>query len=242
MGFFKELDIRIRNGGDDAIAAAVELVGLAEDRRAYEKIMQQSEGEITDIVTVLRGLSFASMSPQADESSSLLRYCVTHAADEIEALRSGQVCWTQASERLPNAGSDDVLVAFDCGDGSHSQSIGWHNGTQWMFYTSSDVRSQWPVSHWMPLPDGPKSAFTAVEVLTVLAIIATLVALIMPAFLAARKNADHMTVPSVVESGDPPESWSLCTVKHSGHWFVVGDQWGLHHPGCPCHTKTAEAE
>jgi hypothetical protein len=63
--------------------------------------------------------------------------------------------WIPVSERLPNAGSDDVLVAFDCGDGSHSQSIGWHNGTQWMFYTSSDVRSQWPVTHWMPLPHPP---------------------------------------------------------------------------------------
>lgn len=157
MGFFKELDIRIRSGGDDAIAAACELVGLVEERRAYEKIMQQPEGENIDIVTVLRGLSFASTSPQADESSSLLHYCVTHAAEEIESLRAGQICWTQASERLPNAGSDNVLVAFDCGDGSHAITIGWHNGAEWMFYTSSDVRCGWPVSHWMPLPDGPKT-------------------------------------------------------------------------------------
>ena len=44
-------------------------------------------GDITDIVTVLRGVGFAAMSPQAGDSASLLHYCVTHAADEIERLR-----------------------------------------------------------------------------------------------------------------------------------------------------------
>jgi prepilin-type N-terminal cleavage/methylation domain-containing protein len=85
-----------------------------------------------------------------------------------------------------------------------------------------------------------RRAFTLVEALTVLAILATLVSLLVPAILAARKNADHMTVPSVAEDSEPPESWTLCTVKHSGHWFVVGDKWGMHHPDCPCQ-KSAEA-
>jgi hypothetical protein len=31
MGYMKELDIRIRNGGDDAIAAACELAGVTMD-------------------------------------------------------------------------------------------------------------------------------------------------------------------------------------------------------------------
>ena len=44
-------------------------------------------GDITDIVTVLRGVGFAAISPQAGDSASLLHYCVTHAADEIERLR-----------------------------------------------------------------------------------------------------------------------------------------------------------
>jgi hypothetical protein len=87
-----------------------------------------------------------------------------------------------------------------------------------------------------------KPAFTIVEALTALAILATLVGLLVPAILAARKNADHMTVPSVAEDSEPPESWTLCTVKHSGHWFVVGDKWGMHHPDCPCRSRTPEAE
>jgi hypothetical protein len=87
-----------------------------------------------------------------------------------------------------------------------------------------------------------KPAFTLVEALTILAILATLVGLLVPAILAARKNADHMTVPSVAEDSEPPESWTLCTVQHSGHWFVVGDKWGMHHPDCPCRSQTPEAE
>ena len=87
MGYMKELDIRIRNGGDDAIAAACELAGLAKERRGYEDVMNATE-DITDIVTVLRGVGFSAVSPQAGDSASLLHYWVTHAADEIERLRS----------------------------------------------------------------------------------------------------------------------------------------------------------
>ena len=91
MGYMKNLEIRIRMGGDDAIAAACEMAGLADMRRAYQDTMN-STGDNADIVTVLRGVGFAAISPQAGESASLLHYCVTHAADEIERLRE---------ERLP---------------------------------------------------------------------------------------------------------------------------------------------
>lgn len=75
MGHMKDLDRRIRQGGDDAVAAACELAGIVKERRGYS--------DITDIVTVLRSIGFASVPP----SASLLHYCVTHAADEIEHLR-----------------------------------------------------------------------------------------------------------------------------------------------------------
>ena len=91
MGYMKTLDIRIRMGGEEAIAAAYEMADLVDMRRAYEDTMN-STGDISDIVTVLRGVGFAAISPQAGESASLLHYCVTHAADEIERLRE---------ERLP---------------------------------------------------------------------------------------------------------------------------------------------
>lgn len=86
MGYMKSLDIRIRMGGEDAIAAAYEMADLVDMRRAYEDTMN-STGDISDIVTVLRGVGFATISPQAGESASLLHHCVKHAADEIERLR-----------------------------------------------------------------------------------------------------------------------------------------------------------
>ncbi len=86
MGYMKNLDIRIRMGGDDAIAAACEMSDLVDERRGYEETMKAT-GDITDIVTVLRGVGFAAISPQAGDSAALLHYCVTHAADEIERLR-----------------------------------------------------------------------------------------------------------------------------------------------------------
>jgi len=49
--------------------------------------------DISEIVTVLRRVSFAAISPQAGDSASLLHYCVTHAADEIERLRMTKQEW-----------------------------------------------------------------------------------------------------------------------------------------------------
>lgn len=35
----------------------------------------------------------------------------------------------------------------------------------------------------------------------------------------------------------PPRNGSIRTWSADGHWWVVGDGWGVHHPGCPCHAK-----
>jgi hypothetical protein len=39
----------------------------------------------------------------------------------------------------------------------------------------------------------------------------------------------------------PPRNGSIRTWAADGHWWVVGDGWGQHHPGCPCGNK-AEVE
>jgi hypothetical protein len=49
--------------------------------------------DITDIVTVLRGVGFSAVSPQAGDSASLLLRVVTAAADEIERLREIERVW-----------------------------------------------------------------------------------------------------------------------------------------------------
>ena len=104
-------------GGDDAIAAACEMANLVDERRSYEETMKAT-GDITDIsdiVTVLRGVCFAAISPQAGQSASLLHYCVTHAADEIERLRLTN------DERAAIADSiKTVSEALDLMDGEES--------------------------------------------------------------------------------------------------------------------------
>jgi hypothetical protein len=47
--------------------------------------------------------------------------------------------------------------------------------------------------------------------------------------------------PTASATATPPRNGSIRTWAADGHWWVVGDGWGQHHPGCPCHAK-AEVE
>jgi hypothetical protein len=143
----KDFDRRIRQGGDDAIAAVGELTELVKERRGYEEVMN-AKGDITDIVTVLRGVGFAAVSPQAGDSASMLHYCVTHAADEIERLREGQR-WIPVEESLPEDGQS-VIVFWsqyrEVGEAVFGKKAGWF---------STDRGGCYDVSHWMRLPVPP---------------------------------------------------------------------------------------
>jgi hypothetical protein len=162
MGYMKDLDIRIRQGGDDAVAAACELAGVAKERRGYEDTMRATS-EITDIVTVLRGVGFASVPPSAGESASLLHYCVTHAADEIEHLRKERR-WIPVAESLPPLmtevlgwhPADRVRAWF-----RHSGTVqgGPQEGTYWESWSPQDRECDDcnvdEPSHWQLLPSPP---------------------------------------------------------------------------------------
>lgn len=150
MSHMKDLDIRLRNGGDDAIAAACELAGLAKERRGYDETMRAGE-DITDVVTVLRSVGFSAVSPQAGDSASLLHQVVTAAADEIERLRNERR-WIPVSERLPK--EDSVVLAF-MPEGSELKPE-----VREMYFVEGEWmndRGHWPeVTHWMPLPEPPE--------------------------------------------------------------------------------------
>jgi len=152
MGYMKDLDIRIRNGGDDAIAAACELADLSKARRGYDDTMRAKE-DITDVVTVLRGVGFVSVSPEASDSASLLHRVVMAAADEIEHLRKERR-WIPVSERVPEIGEHVLACWVQRKDGMATAVRRELNGkTVW------SAADQWneidPPIAWMPLPEPP---------------------------------------------------------------------------------------
>jgi 2-polyprenyl-6-methoxyphenol hydroxylase-like FAD-dependent oxidoreductase len=163
MGHVKDLLVTIHNGGDNAVQAAVALAGLEKHMQAQVAI-DNATGDITDIVTVLRGVGFAALSPSADSSTSLLHYCVNHAADEIERLRDERR-WVAVSERLPPLLTevlgwhpDDRVRAWF----RHSGTVqgGPRKGVYWESWTPQDrecddcnVKAP---THWLPLPEPPE--------------------------------------------------------------------------------------
>jgi hypothetical protein len=162
MGHIKDLLITIHNGGDEAVEAAVALAGLEKHMQAQVAI-DNATGDITDIVTVLRGAGFAALSPSADQSASLLHYCVNHAADEIERLREERL-WISVEEQLPQE-YETVLVATDgkvsAGEIRFPDEECGMTEPWWMVFKDRRNRSpSWAgmvsfsdVTHWMPLPE-----------------------------------------------------------------------------------------
>jgi hypothetical protein len=159
MGYMKNLDIRIRSGGDDAIAAACELADLAKARRGYDDTMQAVE-DITDVVTVLRGVGFSSVAPEAGDSASLLHRVVMAAADEIEHLRNERR-WVPVSERLPDRDAN-VLAVWHDGERRRVSELlfvdysepGEPSHPEWVWEVQRIPHSL--VTHWMPLPEPPE--------------------------------------------------------------------------------------
>ncbi len=83
-----------------------------------------------------------------------------------------------------------------------------------------------------------RAALTLVEAIVAVAIIATLLCMLAPTIMPARSGVGD----SPTSRNEPPDSWSLSTVKNGGHWWVVGNRWGAHHPDCPCRERQAEKE
>jgi hypothetical protein len=61
-------------------------------------------------------------------------------------------------------------------------------------------------------------------------------------FASGRKHGrEEPPPPTASATATPPRNGSIRTWEADGHWWVVGDGWGVHHPGCPCGAK-AEVE
>lgn len=88
-----------------------------------------------------------------------------------------------------------------------------------------------------------RRGFTLIEVVVVLAILATLCGLLAPAFFAARDAATTQQKAPAADSG-PPSTMYLYTVQHDGHWWIIerAARHFEHHPDCPCRSRKPEVE
>lgn len=82
-----------------------------------------------------------------------------------------------------------------------------------------------------------RKSFTLIEVLVMLAILAVIAALLVPAFMSANRVATQASAETTIGSV------RLTTIEYEGHKFVVGTHvtFGalaiVHSPGCPCQMK-----
>ena len=86
-----------------------------------------------------------------------------------------------------------------------------------------------------------KKGFTFVEALVCLCIVLTLIGLLVPAIQKSLNNSKP------TENGEKsiPDGWEygFATVKHDNHLFITsGHGIIIHHPDCPCFTRTAEKQ
>lgn len=74
---------------------------------------------------------------------------------------------------------------------------------------------------------------TLVELLVVVAILATIIGLLAPLIwmppIALSENG-----------GSPPKTVHMWTVEHDGHWWIKSVEHFAHHPDCPCRSRQAE--
>jgi hypothetical protein len=83
-----------------------------------------------------------------------------------------------------------------------------------------------------------KKGFTLVEALGCLFIVLTIIGLLVPAIQKSLNNNKP------TENGEKsiPDGWmyDFVTVKHDNHLFIKSGHGIIHHPDCPCFTRTAE--
>jgi len=142
MGHMKELDRRIRQGGDDAIAAVGELLGCP----SYSD--SSVVHELREYAKKLAGRGCDDIAMAAE----LMRF----AADYIDKIPSLRTQWIPVGERLPEEGAQ-VIVARRLRHWKDEMDTlivsSWFEHED--FCGDEDDVPYSGVTHWMPLPEPP---------------------------------------------------------------------------------------
>jgi len=89
-----------------------------------------------------------------------------------------------------------------------------------------------------------KKGFTLVEALVCLFIVLTLIGLLVPAIQSINNTRYRRCILERIENGEKsmPDGrmYNFVTVKHDNHLFIKSGHGIIHHPDCPCFTRTAE--
>jgi len=83
-----------------------------------------------------------------------------------------------------------------------------------------------------------KKGFTLVEALGCLFIVLTLIGLLVPAIQKSLNN--NKPTENGEKSIPDGRMYDFVTVKHDNHLFIKSGHGIIHHPDCPCFTRTAE--
>jgi hypothetical protein len=174
MGRMKDFDIRIRNGGDDAIAAVSEYVSHLERKNALLEretaLLRLDAGKDVEWHLSQLGLladecerEFRARfqpSPYLDAVVAVLRIATRELDYAVRRrLAEEEIRWIPVTERLPEEGGVFPYVLARIGGmfypaiARRSESgDGWIEIGDWRRFAA------WEITHWMPLPEPPEVA------------------------------------------------------------------------------------
>jgi len=153
MGAMKDFERRIRQGGDDAIAAVSECVAHLESELAR---LRHFVPPIAGTVDAESGMGFISEASLQCVAESMASY-VTRAAEVPKGFEPRAMStygfvkprWIPVEERLPEEG--ERVLAWDNGF-KESEMATYYAHDGW----GGEVIASLNVTHWMPLPSPPE--------------------------------------------------------------------------------------
>lgn len=134
MGYMKELDIRLRSGGDEAVAAFLEYISRT--------------STIAGTVSADTGMEFIPAKSFAGISDGYKMPLIP------DGYKMRSIGWVSVSERLPEDGTWCWVDWDGPGDPFPAMRQAWAEGGWTNTDTWEDFNRE--VTHWMPLPSPPE--------------------------------------------------------------------------------------